>query len=321
MKVSAVIPTYNRKEYLGRSLGSVIGQSVGVDEIIVVDDGSTDGSAEYVEANFGSAIRVIRQPNSGVSLARRRGVLEAQSEWIAFLDSDDEWTPDRNELLLAAVERVSINVAWIFGNTLEILDGGKKLNQYEKLGLRFHGDLHVFVDALAAQYPWQFGPLQSSLIRRDALIACHCFTDNLRDSEDRLTGIQIACKYGCAAIRQLVTKLYRTSDLKASSLVYSRDGLDSSAQWADYYRAGMKGFDLAARSVSRQPWGELYAESVRGMCKVHARNGKSSRKLALQQFRYGVSLKSLVFFCGAMFGDAGISLIRNSTALLKRNSY
>ena len=77
MKVSAVIPAFNRRHYIRRAIDSVLAQTVAVDEIIVVDDGSTDGTAEIVEANYGSRVRIARQQNAGVSGARRRGVQEA----------------------------------------------------------------------------------------------------------------------------------------------------------------------------------------------------------------------------------------------------
>src|SRR5437870_1765768 len=112
MNVSAIIPTFNRRAYIRRAIDSVLEQTVPVDEIIIVDDGSTDGTAESVEGWYGSRVRVIRQENAGVSGARRRGIQEARGRWIAFLDSDDEWTPERNRHLVNAAARVPADVAW-----------------------------------------------------------------------------------------------------------------------------------------------------------------------------------------------------------------
>src|SRR6202007_2441779 len=121
----AVIPAFNRRTYISRAIDSVIGQTVPVDEILVIDDGSTDGTAEAVESRYGSVVRVVRQANSGVAGARRRGIQEALGECIAFLDSDDEWTPDRNRELLRAAERVPAEVAWIFGDLRFVTDDGE----------------------------------------------------------------------------------------------------------------------------------------------------------------------------------------------------
>lgn len=91
MKISVVIPLYNKKETVARAIGSVLSQTCPPEEIIVVNDGSTDGSEKVVEEMNHSLIRLISQPNAGVSAARNRGISEAKGEWIAFLDADDEW--------------------------------------------------------------------------------------------------------------------------------------------------------------------------------------------------------------------------------------
>ena len=90
-----VIPTYNRLRFLTEALASVFGQSRRPDEIIVVDDGSNDGTAEAMARLTDQGVRYVRQQNAGPSAARNRGMREATSEWIAFLDSDDLWLPHR----------------------------------------------------------------------------------------------------------------------------------------------------------------------------------------------------------------------------------
>jgi glycosyltransferase involved in cell wall biosynthesis len=103
VKVSVLIPTYNRHERVLRAIDSVLGQTVGADEIIVVDDGSTDGSAEAIYSRYGKRVTVIRKENGGVSAARNCGIREACGEWIAFLDSDDVWLPTKLERQSEAV--------------------------------------------------------------------------------------------------------------------------------------------------------------------------------------------------------------------------
>ncbi|MDE6069932.1 MAG: glycosyltransferase family 2 protein [Alistipes sp.] len=93
--ISVIIPLYNKEREIAGTLRSVLAQTLQPAEIVVVDDGSTDRSAEVVETvaagEGGGAIRLVRQSNAGVSVARNRGAAEAQGEYVAFLDADDEW--------------------------------------------------------------------------------------------------------------------------------------------------------------------------------------------------------------------------------------
>jgi len=150
MKVSAIIPTFNRIGYIHRAIDSLLAQTVPVDEVVIVDDGSTDGTANAVEASYGSRVRVVRQPNAGVSGARRRGIQEARGEWVAFLDSDDEWLPERNRQLLDAAARVPSDVAWIFGDLQVVTDQGSSTTLFEEYGLSVNKSPHIFADSLSA---------------------------------------------------------------------------------------------------------------------------------------------------------------------------
>jgi glycosyltransferase involved in cell wall biosynthesis len=101
MRISVVIPSYNRRHTLQRALRSVYAQSSAVDEVILVDDGSSDDSAAMVAREF-PQVQVLRQSNRGVSAARNRGIRAARYEWIALLDSDDSWLPHKIETLRTA---------------------------------------------------------------------------------------------------------------------------------------------------------------------------------------------------------------------------
>ena len=302
IRVSAVIPTYNRRDYVGRAIDSVLAQTVPVDEIVIVDDGSTDGTAEALRAKYGSAVRVVTQANAGPAAARRQGVLQARGEWIAFLDSDDEWMPYKNQVLLEAAARVPSDVAWIFGDLRIVTEHGEGETFFGKHGLKVRSSVDVFDDPIAIQYPFQFCMLQGSLVRRHALVELGCFTEGLRSDDDLLAGFQVACRYRMAAVPQVVTKYFRTEALNATSVEFN-------GRWGpDYFRSRMIAFALVVETGRRRPWTSRYASEVRGLCRVRARRGQPVRALAFQQFRFGVSPLSLAFFSVALFGPRGVQL-------------
>ncbi|MCG2721188.1 MAG: glycosyltransferase, partial [Thermodesulfovibrionales bacterium] len=111
--ISVVIPTYNREKFLPRAIDSVLRQSHPVSEILVIDDGSTDNTLQLIkmaQQHF-PLIKYIRlDKNSGAQNARHVGIHRATGEWLGFLDSDDEWLPDRVNLALEAAERENISV-------------------------------------------------------------------------------------------------------------------------------------------------------------------------------------------------------------------
>lgn len=96
-RFSVVIPAYNAAATLAQAIDSVRAQTWPAHEIIVVDDGSTDATAD-VAAGYGAAVTLIRQPNRGVSVARNAGAAAATGDWLAFLDADDTYAPDRLRL-------------------------------------------------------------------------------------------------------------------------------------------------------------------------------------------------------------------------------
>lgn len=103
-RVSVVIPVFNTEQYLGEAIESVLIQGEALREIVVVDDGSTDGSSA-VARRFGNPVRVIRQQNRGPAAARNLGLATVRCEYVAFLDADDLYSPDKFALQIPRLDR------------------------------------------------------------------------------------------------------------------------------------------------------------------------------------------------------------------------
>ena len=137
MKISVVIPSYNRKEFLKRSIDSAINQTKKPFEIIVVDDGSTDGTETMIKSDY-DFVKFIKQKNKGVSAARNIGIEVSIGEWICFLDSDDEWKKDKLEKQIIAIKS---NPGYKIFHSNEIwIKNGIRINQKKK-HKKYGGDI------------------------------------------------------------------------------------------------------------------------------------------------------------------------------------
>ncbi len=115
INVSVIIPTYNRVKFLPACINSVLKQSIPVDEIILVDNNSSDGTVNYIRDKF-KMVRVLIERNKGVSFARNLGILNSKNNWVAFLDSDDEWMPDKIQKQIELIKRLNYKVNFIHTN-------------------------------------------------------------------------------------------------------------------------------------------------------------------------------------------------------------
>jgi len=177
--ISVVIPTYNRVKYLKQALDSVLGQTFKDFDIIVVDDNSTDGTKELV-ASYGGNVRYIPQENRERGAARNNGIRNSDSEYIAFLDSDDMWLPDHLEVCLKALRR-DPEAGLSFSGSYIVDEEGKIIS---KLGLRpFNGYVSKYI---IAEYSSGGCNASSCLIRKKVFDKAGYFSEDraLSGSED-----------------------------------------------------------------------------------------------------------------------------------------
>ena len=213
MSVSVIIPTYNRAHTLPRAIESVFAQtSVAKIELIVVDDGSTDGSSELVTSAY-PQVKLIRQANQGVSAARNAGLSVAAGEWIALLDSDDEWLPHKLETQLEQLDALALYVS----HTEEIwIRNGVRVNQHKKHAKR-GGWIFQHCLPLCAMSP------SSIVIHRSVVEEIGAFDQSLPACEDYDYWLRLTSKYEVAFCEQPCINKYGGHEDQLSGQYWGMD--------------------------------------------------------------------------------------------------
>ena len=211
--ISVIIPTYNRERFVGKAIDSVMRQSFTDLELIVIDDGSTDETRQILEA-YGADIKCIFQENAGVSSARNAGIRVAQGTWVAFLDSDDEWTEDYLSCQVAQIKEFPEAVAHIT-NAVTILPNGGRSSLFSQTGLldRFNREPCVVFErplrVIIEHAPWF---LQASIIRRDVLIKAGLLNEELSIAEDLDLIARVAIRGPVTFCRKELVEIYRREE-------------------------------------------------------------------------------------------------------------
>jgi glycosyltransferase involved in cell wall biosynthesis len=189
--ISVVIPTYNRDRLVKRAIESVLNQTIKADQIIVVDDGSTDGTPEMCR-RFSGSIEYIHQSNGGVSQARNHGIKLARYAWIAFLDSDDHWTPNHLESIKTAIKDTDGKARFYFTNAL-ITGEARETTLWSQIGFKLDAP-YLFVPDCT---DWMLGcrqpaSIQSSVFNAALLKASDGFDQRVEPREDA----ELFCRLG-----------------------------------------------------------------------------------------------------------------------------
>ena len=200
--ISVIIPTFNRRHTLERAITSVLNQTFKPVEIIVVDDGSTDGTDEWLQLHYPS-IKLFCQSNCGVSSARNLGIQHAQTDWISLLDSDDEWLAKKLEKQTEILKKNS-NILFCHTNEIWVRNGvrvnqGKKHQKYG--GMIFENCLDMC----------RISP-SSSLFHRSLLDDVGIFDEDLKVCEDYDLWLRITAKYPVLYLDEPLIKKYGGHD-------------------------------------------------------------------------------------------------------------
>jgi len=198
--VSVVIPVYNRSALLGRALVSVFNQSVDCEEIIIVDDGSTEGSLldlAVLSNNYqGGEIRIFSQSNKGPAAARNLGMKMARCETIAFLDSDDHWQRKKLEI---QYNMLKDEPEYLISHTLERwLRNGRHLNQ-RKRHIPRHGEIFDHCLELCAV------GMSTVMLKKSLISEVGVFDESMRCCEDFDFWLRVSCRHAFLLVRQALT--------------------------------------------------------------------------------------------------------------------
>jgi len=194
--VSVIIPTYNRAHLIGKAIKSILNQTFQDFEIIVIDDGSTDNTEETVKNFNNFKIRYIRHTNNrGVSVARNTGIRVSRGKYIALLDSDDEWLPEKLEKQIKTFKSESPEVGIVYSNVLHIDESGKNMH---KLTNPKKVEGHIYEDLLGGNY---VGTSSTLLIKKECFNRVGLFDDLLKAENDWDMWIRIAKYYRFALIK------------------------------------------------------------------------------------------------------------------------
>ena len=223
--VSVVIPTYNRAQQTIAAIQSVLAQSYASIEIIVVDDGSTDGSGEviqrFVSENLNDCHQIlfVSQPNQGASVARNTGISNARGEYIAFLDSDDSWVPEKLEYQMQALEQFKNECGVCFTDARLVNNSGLDISSFQVHGRNYKEPMGIDRDvmkSLAESFSGFW--ISSLLVRADIARQIGGFSPDISFVEDRDFHFRLSLVTSVAYVNKQLIRTDRTPSPAGSTV-------------------------------------------------------------------------------------------------------
>lgn len=185
--ISVVIPAYNAEKTIKETINSVLNQTFQDWELIIINDGSSDQTGEIIQKIIDSKIKLFSYQNAGVSISRNRGIAKASGEFIAFLDHDDLWTPDKLELQLQALQEHS-NAALAYSWTDHCDESGKVI----ALGRHITMQGNIYENLLVDNF---LDTASNPLIRKSALDEVGQFDPTINSSGEWDLWLRLASRY------------------------------------------------------------------------------------------------------------------------------
>lgn len=240
--VSIIIPTYNRNETIIRSINSVLCQSYGDFELIIVDDASTDSTETTIKKICDDRIRYIKLPvNGGSAYARNCGIIEAKGDYIAFQDSDDEWKPDKLKFQMEVMNTLDQSFGLVYTSFYYLSEQGyvewppKNIPDHTKNGKIY-------------QYMLTYNPVggPTMLIRKECFEKIGLFNTDLKSLEDYELALRISKYFNLAIVELPLVRAYQTpGSLSKNIMAY----IKASCLIIKMYKEDIIKYDLLERKL------------------------------------------------------------------------
>ena len=283
--VSICVPTYNRKEYLRQTLDSIAAQTYKDFEIIVFDDGSTDGTEEMVK-NTGHDIRYYWHKNQGEAATCNKLIELANEDYITFVHSDDLLFPDTVERMVKAVKAEQEDVI-VYGSYIRIDENGNVLGHNKKK--LYSGDITRYL------FESHIMHVVGSIVPKKGLVDIGGFDTSLKVCYDYKLKLGLSLKYRFVALDQPTFKRRRhTRNTSSGSFVNCKTELDVLKDF--YYNNG--GSKIIPEKIAMKKLSKEYYRTAR----FAIREGQIDQAIELlrQSFRHHPNLKSLIYWIKAM---------------------
>jgi glycosyltransferase involved in cell wall biosynthesis len=269
--ISVIIPTYNYDRFLREAIDSVLAQTYPAQEIIVVDDGSTDDTPRIL-AEYGDRIRVIRQDNLGVSAARNTGIAAARGEWVAFLDSDDVWRPRKLECDVARIA-ADPDLGMVHCGAEQFDNTGKTL-------FVFLGGLEGWVapDLLRLDREVIAAPGSGLTVRKTAAEEAGGYDTRIECAEDWDFCYRIACRHRAGFIPEVLARYRLHGSGRHLNIRKMEDGMLLALEKA------FQSSDPAVQAMRKQTYGRLHR--VLAGCYFQSRQPRLFLRHVINSLRY-----------------------------------
>jgi len=295
-KVSVIIPTHNRAEYLRNAIESASKQTFQDLEIIVVDDNSTDHTAEVVEGFENRKIKYIRKNvKKGPSAARNTAILESKGKYIAFLDDDDEWVPNKLQEQIKLLDRSKLKICGVYSNRLVLERATKRLISANPQADKLKGNL---LSQLLIGSPIHTSTV---LLKKRCLDEIGLFDETMSYMEDRDLWIRLSLKYDFEYINDPLSIAY----------VHKQGHLSESLEGQTAGREKLLQKYSNLFSQNKKSWSKLHLLQGAQYCQL--KNMKKGRKNILKGIKINpFNFEAYLHLLSSIFGQSAYQFLRKS---------